>query len=86
MKLDDIKGLIEAALPGAEVYVQGEGCNASVVVISPAFEGKTLVAQQRMVYGAVGDLIATGTLHALSIKSYTPAQWQALPGKESLVS
>ncbi len=82
----DIKGLIEAALPDSQVFVKGDGCNASVVVVSEAFEGQSLLACQRMVYAAVNEYIACGAIHALSIKSYTPAQWESLPDKEALVS
>jgi acid stress-induced BolA-like protein IbaG/YrbA len=77
MSPEEIKALIENGIPDAQVILSGDGCNASVVVISAAFEGKTLIQQQRMVYDTLGDLIKNGTIHALSIKSYTPAQWQA---------
>lgn len=80
----DIKGLIQAAIPDAQVYVQGEACNARVVVISAAFEGQSLLAQQRLVNEAVAEKIADGTIHALSIKSYTPSQWEAVPNKQEV--
>ena len=80
----DIKGLIQAGIGDAEVYVHGEACNARVVVISPAFEGKSLLQQQRMVNETVAERISDGTIHALSIKSYTPEQWAAVPNKEEL--
>lgn len=77
----DIKSLIEQGIPGAKVLLNGEGCNFNAIVISDAFEGKSLLQQQRMVYETLGDLITNGTIHALSIKSYTTAQWQALNSK-----
>jgi len=77
METVDIKSMIEAGIPGSMVEVNGDGCNASVVVVSDEFEGKSLLQQQRMVYGTLGDLIQDGTIHALSIKSYTQAQWKA---------
>lgn len=77
----DIKALIEQGIPGSTVYLSGEGCNFSTVVISEAFEDKSLLQKQRMVYGTVGDLISNGTIHALSIKAYTPAQWDELDEK-----
>ncbi len=80
MQPEDLKILIEKGIPGAEVQVSGEGCNAAVVVVAEAFAGKSLLAQQRMVYACVDDLIKSGELHALSIKSYTPEQWAAGPG------
>lgn len=73
----DIKALIEQGIPNAKVIVEGDGCNASVIVISDAFEGQSMLKQQKMVYATLGDNITNGTIHALSIKSYTPSQWEA---------
>ena len=77
MEMNEIKVLIEQGIDSAQVEIAGEGCNASVVVVSPAFEGKSLLEQQRMVYATLGELIQNGTIHALSIKSYTPDQWSS---------
>ena len=84
MEISDIKHLIEEGIPGCQAKVSGEGCNASVVVISDAFEGKSRVAQQKMVYATLGERIASGEIHALSIKSFTPEQWDKFPEKESI--
>jgi len=73
----DIKSLIEQGIPGAQVTVDGDGCSASVIVVSDEFEGKSMLQQQKMVYATLGDNITNGTIHALSIKSYTVAQWEA---------
>lgn len=77
MSTVDIKSLIEQGIPECEVIYNGDGCSASVIVISEAFSGKSKLAQQRMVYDTLGELITNGTVHALSIKSYTPEQWAA---------
>ncbi|MDH5544079.1 MAG: BolA/IbaG family iron-sulfur metabolism protein [Gammaproteobacteria bacterium] len=85
MEVSDIKRLIENGIPEADVEVAGEGCNARVRVVSPAFEGKNKLAQQRMVYACLGEKIASGEIHALSIKSFTPEQWQAFPDKQNVI-
>ncbi|HEY9051421.1 MAG TPA: BolA/IbaG family iron-sulfur metabolism protein [Gammaproteobacteria bacterium] len=77
MTPNDVKALIEKAIPESEAIISGEGCNLSAAVISNAFEGKTMVQEQKMVFAAVNHLIASGDLHALSIKAYTPAEWEA---------
>jgi len=77
----DIQALIEAGIPGASVTVNGEGCSASVQVISEAFDGLSLLKQQKLVYASLGDNITNGRIHALTIKSYTPAQWESLANK-----
>ncbi len=75
MENSEVKSLIEAGLPDAEVHVTGEGCDFQAVVVSPQFEGKLPVARQKMVYATLGDLITSGALHAVTIKAYTPEQW-----------
>lgn len=77
MSPDDVKNLIEKGIPGSQAIVSGEGCNLSVTVVSDAFEGKSMVQEQKMVYATVNQLISTGQLHALGIKAVTPAEWQA---------
>ena len=72
----DIKALIEQGIPGAEVIMDGDGCSANVIVVSDSFDGQSKLKQQKMVYATLGDLITNGTIHALSIKSYTQAQWE----------
>jgi len=45
------------------------------IVVSASFAGKTMMQQHRMVYEALADQMQT-TIHALSLKTYTPEQWQ----------
>jgi acid stress-induced BolA-like protein IbaG/YrbA len=69
-----VKALIEAGVPGANVQMLGDDCNMSVLVVSDAFEGKSLIQRHRMVMEAVKAHIASNELHALSIKAQTPAE------------
>jgi acid stress-induced BolA-like protein IbaG/YrbA len=77
MSPNDVKNLIEQGIPGSRAMVSGEGCNLSVTVVSDAFEGKSPVQEQKMVYATVNALIASGQLHALGIKALTNAEWKA---------
>ena len=81
MSPNDVKQMIEQGIPGSQAIVAGEGCNLSVTVISDAFEGKSMVQEQKMVYATVNQLISTGQLHALGIKAVTAAEWKAEGGK-----
>ncbi|MGH8475205.1 MAG: BolA family protein [Methylococcales bacterium] len=40
-------------------------------IVSPLFEGKSLIQRHQLVYQALGDLMQSD-IHALSIKAYTP--------------
>ena len=78
MQPNDIKSLIEQAMPGARVIVQGDdGVHFEAVVVSEAFAGKTLIQQHRLVNAALKKPIESGELHALSFKTYTPDAWRA---------
>ena len=76
MNEDDIKAMIEAHLQGVQAIVTGDGHHFQAIVIGDLFEGLTRIVQQRKVYEALGDNIANGNVHALSLKTFTPAQWQ----------
>lgn len=53
-------------------HPQGES-HFTVTVVSAAFEGRSRVDRQRMVYGALAEELA-GRVHALSLKTLTPAE------------
>jgi acid stress-induced BolA-like protein IbaG/YrbA len=74
MDPEAVAALIRAGLPGADVTVTGDGAHFEAVVVSDAFEGLTPIKKQRLVMDTVRPQIASGELHALSIKTLTPAQ------------
>jgi len=75
MQADELKKLIEAGVSGAEVMVQGDGDHFEATVVSTDFEGKSMVQQHQIVYGALGDLMQ-GEVHALALRTLTPEQWK----------
>lgn len=76
MEASEIKRLIEAGIPGCEAIVTGDGSHFDAIVISAAFDGLSMVKEQQLVYATLGDRITNGTIHALSIKAYTPQEWE----------
>jgi acid stress-induced BolA-like protein IbaG/YrbA len=76
MDPEEVKRLIEAGIPGSQVNVKGDGSHFDAVVISEAFDGLTPVKKQQLVYATVNEQITSGQLHALSIKTYTPDEWE----------
>jgi acid stress-induced BolA-like protein IbaG/YrbA len=77
MEASEVKKCIEDGIPGAEAMVTADGSKYNVVVVSPEFEGKTMIAEQKMVYATVNEHIQSGVIHALTIKAYTPQEWAA---------
>ena len=67
MTKDQIKQLIEAGLPGAQVTVLGDdGQHFEATVVSSEFAGKAPLAQHRMVYATLGDRMGRD-IHALKL-------------------
>jgi stress-induced morphogen len=72
IELDEVKRLIEAALPGAAVEVSdqtGGGDHLMAVVRAPQFEGLGRIDQHRLVKAAVQERMDDGSIHALSLKT-----------------
>jgi acid stress-induced BolA-like protein IbaG/YrbA len=76
MTVDEIKALLVAALPGAEIAVEGDGGKYTVTVVSDRFEGLRPVARQQLVYGPLNAHIASGEIHAVSMRIFTPEDWR----------
>lgn len=76
MDPEQLKSLIEAGIPDARVSVRdltGTRDHFGVQVISPAFNGKSLVEQHQMVYRAVGKEL-TNAVHALQVHTVVPEE------------
>jgi BolA protein len=69
----------ESAAHAGHLGAQGGGGHFQVLVVSPRFEGISRVAAQRLVYGALGGLMATD-IHAVEMRTLTPGQWDQLRG------
>lgn len=76
MDPNEVKRIIETGLPGALVEVTGDGTHFEAVIVHENFEGKNTLAQHRLVYGALGERMRAD-VHALSMRTYTPAEWAA---------
>ncbi len=80
ISLEQVETLIKAGIPDAQVQVQdltGGGDHLQAIVVSSQFEGKSLVKQHQLVYGALRQAMATEAIHALALKTYTPETWNA---------
>lgn len=74
---------IVEAMPGSLVEVEdltGGKDHFRVIVVSSFFEGKGVMGQHQLIYEALKDEMK-GPIHALTLKTYTPAQWQNQPSQ-----
>ncbi len=80
LSAEQLKSYITAGLVCDFIEVKGDdGTHFDAVIVSPAFEGKRMVQQHQLVYAALGDRMKA-EIHALGMKTYTPAQWVELNG------
>lgn len=78
METTEVKAIIEAGIENCEATVTADGSKYTAVVVSDAFEGLTMVAEQKMVYALLNEHIQSGAIHALTIKAYTPEEFAKL--------
>ncbi len=76
MEPSEIEELLVKELGLEEVHVKSEGTHYQVIAVSEQFAELSRVKQQQMIYAPLNDKIADGTIHALSIKVFTPERWR----------
>ncbi len=77
MNPEEIERILRAAMEDAEVVVEGDGRHFQALIVSPSFEGKPPLKRHRMVYGVLREHIDSEALHAISMRTLTPAEREA---------
>ena len=52
------------------------GDHIQVILVSPEFEEKSLLEQHKIVYDVLANEMKTNEIHALTLKTYSPTQWE----------
>ena len=81
MTADKIKDLIAAGLACEHITLEGDGRHWYATIVSPEFEGKRPIARHQRVYATLGSKMQNDEVHALSMKTYTPAEWAELSAR-----
>lgn len=76
MDNNDIEQLLLQGLDASLVKVRSEGSHYNIIVVSDSLHALSRVKRQQAVYAPLTDHIAAGTLHAISIKVFSQAEWQ----------
>lgn len=79
MTSDDLQNIIAAGLNCEHLAVEGDGRHWYATIVSAEFEGKRAIQRHQRVYATLGEKICTDEVHALSMKTFTPAEWAAQP-------
>lgn len=73
----EVKQIIENGIQHSTAIVKSDdGRHFTAVVISSEFANKSRIQKQQTVYRTLNAYIQNGTLHAISIKTFTPEEWQ----------
>ncbi len=75
MTAEQLQQIIAAGLACEHLEVSGDGRHWSAVIVSTEFEGKRPIVRHQRVYATLGDRMKTDEVHALSMKTFTPAEW-----------
>lgn len=76
MDPEAIERLLLEYLDDAHVSVSGDGRHFQALIVSPEFEGLNRIKQHRRVYDVLREHIDSDVLHAISMRTLTPAQWR----------
>lgn len=74
MTPDAITARVRGALADAQVELTGEACSFALLVVSEQLAGKSPVARQRLLLGLFAPELASGAIHALTVRAKTPAE------------
>ena len=77
MTAEELKAIITANLNCSVCELDGDGRHWTATIVSPEFEGKRAIQRHQRVYATLGAKMHTDEVHALSMKTYTPAEWAA---------
>ena len=70
----DVRQFIASGLVCEHLEVEGDGRHFFATIVSPEFEGVSRIQRHQRVYAALGERMRE-QIHALSMKTYTPAEY-----------
>ena len=77
MNAAELQSVIAAGLKCTHLEVDGDGRHWSALIVSAEFEGQRPIQRHQRVYATLGARMQTDEVHALSMKTLTPAEWAA---------
>jgi len=72
---ESIQKDIEKGMSTTHLKVVGDGQHFEAVIVSEEFSGLSRIQRQQRVNKTLGERM-TGEIHALSMKTFTPQEWQ----------
>jgi acid stress-induced BolA-like protein IbaG/YrbA len=75
MTEQELQQIIQQGLSEATITVQGDGHHFEALIIAEMFADKNKVHRQRLVYQLLNPYLLDGRLHAISLKTLTPKEY-----------
>ena len=82
MTAQELQDLIGAGLPSVHLQINGDGRHWYATLVSAEFEGKRLIQRHQRVYATLGNRMVTDEVHALSMRTFSPAEWEKMSDAE----
>jgi acid stress-induced BolA-like protein IbaG/YrbA len=79
---DEVRDYIAQGLSCQHLEVEGDGRHFFATIVSAEFEGLSRIRRHQRVYAALGDRMRE-QIHALSMKTLTPAEWESSTSAEA---
>lgn len=76
MNTEEVKNCLAQSFENSDIVVEGEGNKFNVQIVSDMFDGLMPVKRQQQVYQCINDHIASGAIHAVTMKLYTKDEWE----------
>ncbi|MCI2284959.1 BolA/IbaG family iron-sulfur metabolism protein [Colwellia sp. MSW7] len=76
MEVTEIEKLINDALDLDELHVKFDGSQCSVMAVADMFGELSRVKRQQVVFAALAEAIKAGSIHAVTVKTFTKEQWK----------
>jgi len=74
--IKDIEKLITDAVELDEIHVAFDGSQCKVIAVADFLGELSRVKKQQTIYAPLAEVINAGTIHAVSIKTFTTTDWQ----------
>jgi acid stress-induced BolA-like protein IbaG/YrbA len=79
MTAEELQAIITAGLPCEHIALEGDGRHWYATIVSGEFQGLRAIQRHQRVYRTLGAKMQTDEVHALSMKTFTPDEWAAMP-------
>lgn len=76
METSDIEKIINDAVELDELHVKFDGSQCKIIAIADFLGELSRVKKQQTLYSPLSNAIKDGAIHAVTIKTFTTAEWQ----------